>query len=175
MGISLLIHCYDSSKKYVFNLCKNYELSVLEYSLAERQHFPNDNWQVDGSDVMELTRGLISCYQSFAPMADIAVALPMFTYGQNWRYYNFVLLNSMLKYVINRLMHAFFHIGIVIIPRPISTLGLKPVTWYNEIDIQGRRMMWQLLHSLYSLHVTWYNEIDMQGRRMMWQLLHSLY
>ena len=34
-----------------------------------------------------LTRGLISCYQSFAPMADIAVALPMFMYGQNWRYY----------------------------------------------------------------------------------------
>jgi len=29
----------------------------------------------------------------------------------------FVLFNSMLKYVINRLMHAFFHIGTVIIPR----------------------------------------------------------
>jgi hypothetical protein len=26
--------------------------------------------------------GLISCYQSFAPMADIAVALPVFTYGK---------------------------------------------------------------------------------------------
>ena len=42
---------------------------------------------------------------------------------------NFVLFNSMLKYVINRLMHAFFHIRTVIIPRPISTLGLKPSAW----------------------------------------------
>ena len=33
---------------------------------------------------------------------------------------NLVLFNSMLKYVINRLMHAFFHIRTVIIPRPIS-------------------------------------------------------
>ena len=38
---------------------------------------------------------------------------------------NFVLFNSMLKGVINRLMHAFFHIRTVIIPRPISTLGLN--------------------------------------------------
>jgi hypothetical protein len=44
---------------------------------------------------------------------------------------NFVLFNSMLKYVINRLMHAFFHIGTVIIPRPISTLGLKPSGRYR--------------------------------------------
>jgi hypothetical protein len=55
--------------------------------LAERRPFLNDNWQLGGSDVMGLTRGLISCYQSFAPIADIAVALPVFTYGQNWRYY----------------------------------------------------------------------------------------
>jgi hypothetical protein len=39
---------------------------------------------------------------------------------------NFVLFNSMLINVINILMHAFFHIRTVIIPRPISTLGLKP-------------------------------------------------
>jgi hypothetical protein len=32
---------------------------------------------------MGLTRGLISCYQSFVPMADIAVALLVFTNGQN--------------------------------------------------------------------------------------------
>ena len=30
---------------------------------------------------------------------------------------NFVLFNSMLKYVINRLMYAFFHFRAVIIPR----------------------------------------------------------
>ena len=33
---------------------------------------------------------------------------------------NFVLFNSMLKYVINRLMHVFLHIRTVIIPRPID-------------------------------------------------------
>ena len=46
---------------------------------------------------------------------------------------NFVLFNSMLQYVINRLMHAFFHIRTVIIPRPISTLGLKPSGRYRSL------------------------------------------
>jgi hypothetical protein len=63
--------------------------SMLKYVINRlmRRHFPNDNWQLSGSDVMGPQRGLISCYQSFVPMADIAVALPVFTYGQNWRYY----------------------------------------------------------------------------------------
>ena len=46
---------------------------------------------------------------------------------------NFVLFNSMLKYVINRLMHAFFHFRTVIIPRPISTLVLKPFGRYRSL------------------------------------------
>ena len=46
---------------------------------------------------------------------------------------NFVLFNSMLKYVINRLMFAFFHIRTVIIPQPISTLGLKPSGRYRSL------------------------------------------
>ena len=33
---------------------------------------------------------------------------------------NFVLFNSMLTYVIKRLMHAFLHFRIIIIPRSIS-------------------------------------------------------
>ena len=33
---------------------------------------------------------------------------------------NFVLFNSMLKYEINRSMHAFFHIRTVIMPEPLS-------------------------------------------------------
>ena len=48
---------------------------------------------------------------------------------------NFVLFNSMLKYMINRLMHAFFHFRTVIIPRPISTLGLKPSGWYRSLGM----------------------------------------
>jgi hypothetical protein len=39
----------------------------------------------------------------------------------------------MLKYVINRLMFAFFHIRTVIIPQPISTLGLKPSGRYRSL------------------------------------------
>jgi hypothetical protein len=38
-------------------------------SFAGRRHFLNNNWQMGRSDVMGLTRGLISCYQSFAPIS----------------------------------------------------------------------------------------------------------
>jgi hypothetical protein len=41
----------------------------------------------------------------------------------------------MLKYVINRLMHAFFHFRTVIIPRPILTLGLKPSGRYRSLGM----------------------------------------
>ena len=37
--------------------------------LAGRRYFPHDNWQLGGSDIMWLTRCLISCYQSFAPIS----------------------------------------------------------------------------------------------------------
>ena len=47
----------------------------------------------------------------------------------------FVLFNSMLKYVINRLMHVFFHIRTVIIPRLISTLGLKASGQYRSLGM----------------------------------------
>ena len=46
-----------------------------------------------------------------------------------------VLFNTMLKYVINRLMYNFFHIRTVIIPRPISTLGLKPSGRYRFLGM----------------------------------------
>ena len=48
---------------------------------------------------------------------------------------NFVLFNSMLKYMINRLMHAFFHFRTVIIPRSISTLGLMPSGQYGYLGM----------------------------------------
>jgi hypothetical protein len=54
----------------------------------------------------------------------------------------FVLFNSMLKYVINRLMHAFFHIRTFIIPRPISTLGLKPSGRYRSLGMI-RVLIWK--------------------------------
>jgi hypothetical protein len=41
----------------------------------------------------------------------------------------------MLKYVINRLMHSFFHIRTVIIHRPISILGLKPSGRYRSLGM----------------------------------------
>jgi hypothetical protein len=64
--------------------------------------FQTDNWQLEGSDVMGLTRGLISCCQSFAPMADIAVALVVFTYGKidlNTYKYVIMMFNANFKHI----------------------------------------------------------------------------
>jgi Na+/H+-dicarboxylate symporter len=36
------------------------------------------------------------------------------------------ILSALAKYVINRLIHVLFHIALVISPRLISSLGLKP-------------------------------------------------
>ena len=36
------------------------------------------------------------------------------------------MLSALAKYVINRLIHGLFHIALVISPRLISSLGLKP-------------------------------------------------
>ena len=49
---------------------------------------------------------------------------------------HFVLFNLMLKYVINRLVHAFFHFRTVIIPRSILTLWLKePSGRYRSLEL----------------------------------------
>ena len=45
------------------------DVNTSKSFLAERRHFPNDNWQLGGSGVMGHTRGLISCYQSVAPIS----------------------------------------------------------------------------------------------------------
>ena len=50
---------------------------------------------------------------------------------------NFVLFNSMLKYVINRLMHAFFHFKTVIIPRPKALWSIS-LSWDdNSPDMEN--------------------------------------
>jgi hypothetical protein len=64
---------------------------------------------------------------------------------------NFVLFNSMLKYVINRLMHAFFYFRTVVIPRPISTLGLKPSGRYRSLSINLFSLYHQLTPNSYNL------------------------
>ena len=109
--------------------------------------FPNDNWQLGGSDVIGLTRGLISCYQSFAPMADIAVVLPVFTYGQ------IDVITS--KYVIiNRWIHALFHIKTVIILRH----RYRPKGFSTRVDI-GRGMITILIweKACINLFITYFN------------------
>jgi hypothetical protein len=59
--------------------------------------FPNDNWQLGGSDVMGLTRGFISCYQRFAPMADIAVVHPCLRMGKiDVITYKYVIINRLI-------------------------------------------------------------------------------
>jgi hypothetical protein len=51
---------------------------------------------------------------------------------------NFVLFNSMLKYVINRPMHAFFHIRTVIIPLPISITHIhKCGVWCSDSALRN--------------------------------------
>jgi hypothetical protein len=51
---------------------------------------------------------------------------------------NFVLFNSMLRYMINGSMHAFFHVRTVIIPQPMSARGLSELLSSRENDIVHR-------------------------------------
>jgi hypothetical protein len=78
----------------LMDMSDRYRLRVL---LPKRQQifprwtstFSKRQLTVSGSDVMGITRGLISCYQSFAPMADIAVALV--DVNEHERLFNFTL------------------------------------------------------------------------------------
>ena len=82
---------------------------------------------------MGLTRGFISCYQSFAPMVDIAVVHPCLPMGKiDVITYKYV--------IINRLMHALFHIKTVIIPRD----RYRPEGFSPRVDI-GRGMITVLI------------------------------
>ena len=49
---------------------------------------------------------------------------------------NFVLVNSMLKYVINRLMHAFFHIRTIIIPLAKALWPISVSLSDNSLDME---------------------------------------
>ena len=65
----------------------------------------------------------------------------LFAFGAITFYEGNNMLSALAKYVINRLMHGLFHIALVISPRLISSLGLKPsrrqiITIYMYIDIK---------------------------------------
>ena len=69
-----------------------YEWSIsVEGSASETStnlSSPNDIFQTTINSWAEVTswgsrEGLVSCYQSVAPMADIVVAIPVFMYGQH--------------------------------------------------------------------------------------------
>ena len=110
---------------------KNFDNTISSLSWALWRHFrPTVNCRLENFDVQ---RGKICCrfgsrtlnwYRSLISISLVSV----------WEV-NFVLFNSMLKYVINWLMHAFFHIRTVIIPRPISTLGVKPSGRYRFLGM----------------------------------------
>ena len=110
---------------------QNSDNTISSLSWASWRHFrPTVNCRLENVDVL---RGKIywrfgsrtlNRYRSLISISLLSV----------WEV-NFILFNSMLKYVINRLMHAFFHIGTVIIPRPISTLGLKPSSRYQSLGM----------------------------------------
>jgi hypothetical protein len=109
---------------------KNSDNTISSLSWAPWRHFrPTVNCRLENVDVL---RGKCWCfgsrtlnrYRSLISISLVSV----------WEV-NFVLFNSMLKYVINILMHAFFHIRTVVIPRPISTLGLKPSGRYRSLGM----------------------------------------
>jgi hypothetical protein len=109
---------------------KNSDNTISSLSSAPWRHFrPTVNCRLENVDVL---RGKCWCfgsrtlnrYRSLISISLVSV----------WEV-NFVLFNSMLKYVINILMHAFFHIRTVVIPRPISTLGLKPSGRYRSLGM----------------------------------------
>ena len=78
---------------------------------------------------------------------------------------NFVLFNSILKYVINRLMHAFFHIRTVIIPRPISTLGLKPSGRYQSLGMIAV-LIWKGNALIYNCCLIWSNHLEILANKI---------
>jgi hypothetical protein len=109
---------------------ENSDNTISSLSWAPWRHFrPTVNCRLENVDVL---RGKCWCfgsrtlnrYRSLISISLVSV----------WEV-NFVLFNSMLKYVINILMHAFFHIRTVVIPRPISTLGLKPSGRYRSLGM----------------------------------------
>jgi hypothetical protein len=93
--------------------------TVSSLSWAPWRHFrPTLNCRLDNVDVR---RGKI-CWRFGSRTLNGYRSLISISLVSVWKV-NFVLFNSMLKYVIHRLMHAFFHIRIVFIPWPISTSG----------------------------------------------------
>ena len=66
---------------------------------------------------------------------------------QIWRYFNKICDNY-------RIMHALFHIRTVIIPRPISTLGLKPSGRYRFLGMITV-LIWK--RAYINLFITYFN------------------
>jgi hypothetical protein len=117
---------------------KNSDNTISSLSWAPWRHFrPTVNCRLENVDVQRekicwrFGSRTLNRYRSLISISLVSV----------WEA-KFVLFNSMLKYVINRLMHDFFYIRTVIIPRPISTLGAKalwPISVFRDeysLDIE---------------------------------------
>ena len=77
---------------HAFNKCVRFCLrNAHKSSFDKRRHFANNRWQMGGTDVIGALERLDTVLSEFCPgmwpWAVIAVALPAFMYGQNWRYY----------------------------------------------------------------------------------------
>jgi hypothetical protein len=102
------------------DICHRGKTLITRYQASREPHDVTVNCRLENVDVQ---RGKICwCFGSRA--LNRYRSLISISLVSVWEV-NFALFNSMLKYVINRLMHAFFHIRTVIIPRQISTLELK--------------------------------------------------
>jgi hypothetical protein len=110
---------------------QNSDSTISSLSWAPRRHFrPTVNCRFENVDVQ---RGKI-CWRFGSRTLNRYRSLISISLVSVWEV-NFVLVNSMLNYVINRLMDSFFQIRIVIIPQPISTLGLKPSGRYRSLGM----------------------------------------
>jgi hypothetical protein len=110
---------------------QNSDNTISSLSWAPWLHFrPTVNCRLENVDVQ---RGKI-CWRFGGRTLNRYQLLISISLVSMWEV-DFVLFNLILKYVINRLMHAFFHIRTVIIPRPISTLGLKPSGRYRFLGM----------------------------------------
>jgi hypothetical protein len=110
---------------------QNSDNTISTLSWAQWRHFrPTLNCRLENVDVQ---RGKI-CWRFGSRTLNRYRSLISISLVSVWEV-NFVFFYSMLKYVINRLMHAFFHFSTVIIPRPISTLGLKPSGRYRSLGM----------------------------------------
>jgi hypothetical protein len=118
-----------STSFFLIMLFNNYK---KWYACWEFEHWKNGTVENDG-DMQGLLFNKITRVRFMVFVSNLMSLLTPVTSMKISFYQMIRRVHSMLKYVINRFMHAFFHIRTVIIAWPISTLGLKPSGRYRHL------------------------------------------